>query len=103
MYLHAVDKVKAADPDVICEGVQPPRFQRANELFEFLDRSQLSLSGDECGYFVKAHKQDQNNIPNSIEDNLVNGMTLPEYITKLNLNIANASMEYVYYRNDDGT
>ena len=58
MDLHAVYEVKAVDPDVIyiCEGFQPPRFQRANELFEFLDRSQLSLSGDECGYFVKAHK-----------------------------------------------
>ena len=95
--------VNAVNPDAVCEGVQPPRCQQANKLFNFPDESQLSSSGDEFGFYVNAHEQEWANILNSIQNFLVYGTPLPEYITKLNLNIANASMEYVYYRNQDGS
>ena len=87
----------------IIEGFQSPRFQRANELFEFPDGSQLSSSRDEFDFYVKAHEEEWIIILKSIEDNLANSTPLPEYITNLNLNIANASMEYVHYRKKDGS
>ena len=89
--------VNAVNSDAVCKGVQPPRCQQANKLFNFPDGSQLSLSGDEFGFYVNAHEQEWANILNSIQEFLVYGTPLPEYITKLNLNIANdASMDGVY-------
>ena len=87
----------------IVEDVQSPRFQRADELFEFPDGPQLSSSRDEFDFYVKAHEEEWTNILKSIEDNLADSTPLPEYITNLNLNIANASMEYVHYRKKDGS
>ena len=93
-----------ADVAIVVD-VQSPRFQRADELFEFPDGSQLSSSRDEFDFYVKAHEEECTNILKSIEDNLANSTPLPEYITNLNLNIANASMEYVRYsyREKDGS
>ena len=87
----------------ISAGVQSTRFQRADKLFEFPDESQLSLSGEEFDFYVKVHEEEWTNILKSIEDHKVKSAPLSEYITNLNLNIANATMEYVHYRKKDGS
>ena len=82
---------------------QSPRFQRADKFSEFPDGSQLSSSRDEFSFYVKVHEKEWTNILKSIEDHLVKSAPLSEYITNLNFNIANTSMEYVLNRNKDGS
>ena len=100
------DAVAAAaatgDPvlDVVAADIQ---FQQADELFKFPDGSQLSMSGSEFPIYVEAHADKWARILKSIEDHLVKDTPLPQYITDLNLNIANATMQHVHYREKDGS
>ena len=87
--------VVAIDADV--------QFQQADELFKFPDGSKLSMSGSEFPFYVEAHADEWTNILKSIEDHKVKSAPLSEYITNLNFNIANTSMEYVLNRNKDGS
>ena len=87
--------VVAVDADV--------QFQQADELFKYPDGSQLSMSGSEFPFYVEAHADEWTKILKSIQDLVENGIPLPAYIANLNLNIANATMEYVHYRKKDGS
>ena len=98
------DAVAAVDP--VLDGVAidaDVQFQQADELFKFPDGSQLSMSGSEFPFYVEAHADEWTNILKSIEDHKVKSAPLSEYITNLNFNIANTSMEYVLNRNKDGS
>ena len=53
--------------------------------------------------YVKAHEEKWTNILKSIVDHLLNSTPLSEYITNLNLNIENASTQYVHHRNKDSS
>ena len=82
-------------------------FNKPTNYFFFLTNgSQLSsLTKEECDSEVIAHGIKLTSIlcSISIKDSVEYGTPLWADITLLNLNIANTSMEYVYYRNDDGT
>jgi hypothetical protein len=97
----AVAAVAATSDPVL--DVADVQFQQADELFKFPDGSQLSMSGSEFPFYVEAHADEWTNILKSFEDHKVKSAPLSEYITNLNLNIANATMEYVHYRKKDGS
>ena len=91
------------DADDVSEGVQLPRFQRADEIFFLLNGLQLSsLTQEEFNREVQAHKVKWHNILICIGNHIHYNHPLPEYIANLNLNIANASFQYVHCKNVDG-
>ena len=80
-----------------------PKFIDCKPLF-LKDGELLStLAKDAFNREVIAHGTNWARILRSIQDFVEDNIPLPEYITKLNLNTANASMQYLHYRNEDGS
>ena len=80
-----------------------PRFIDCKSLFLIDGKSLSTLSQEEYNSEVVAHGTKWARIRRSIQDHLVKDTPLPQYITDLNLNIANATMQHVHYREKDGS
>ena len=80
-----------------------PKFIDCKSLFLKDGKLLSTLPQDAFNCEVIAHGSKWARILKSIEDHLVKDTPLPQYITDLNLNIGNATMEYVLKREKDGS